>query len=105
MATGTIGYYKDLTHIIARCGHQDMTNYLFLGDYIGKGDRNIECLVLLISLKIKLENNFFLLRGCMDSIAMSRSYNLYDECVDRFSPKAWSEACEFLCSLPFAAII
>ena len=65
-------------HIISRCQTPSITNYLFLGDYVGKGDKNIECLVFLIGLKIKYPNNFFLLRGCMDSIAMTRSYNLYD---------------------------
>ncbi len=78
IATGTVGYYKDLMHIISRCQAPSITNYLFLGDYVGKGDKNIECLVFLIGLKIKYPNNFFLLRGCMDSIAMTRSYNLYD---------------------------
>lgn len=41
IATGTVGYYRDLAHIISRCGHPDMNNYLFLGDYVGRGDRNI----------------------------------------------------------------
>lgn len=78
VATGTCGYFKDLKLIISRCGHPDLHSYLFLGDYIGRGPRNIECLVLLICLKLKLQNNFFMLRGCHDSIAMARSYNFYD---------------------------
>lgn len=41
IATGTVGYYRDLATIISRCGHPDKTNYLFIGDYIGRGDRNI----------------------------------------------------------------
>lgn len=82
-----------------------MHNYVFLGDYIGKGPKNIECLVLLMCLKVKLANNFFLLRGRMESISMARGYNFYEECLERLSPKAWAEACEFLCSLPFAALI
>lgn len=41
IATGTVGYYKELMNIVARCGHPAMYNYLFLGDYIGRGDKNI----------------------------------------------------------------
>lgn len=44
-------------------------------------------------LKIKLQNNFFMLRGCHDSIAFARSYGFYDECLERFTPKAFTEAC------------
>lgn len=41
IATGTVGYYKDLSYIFYKCGHPDLNNYLFLGDYIGRGERNI----------------------------------------------------------------
>ena len=41
VATGTAGYYKDLAMIIGRCGHPAFHNYLFIGDYTGRGDRNI----------------------------------------------------------------
>jgi hypothetical protein len=41
VATGTIGYFKHLVHIINRCESPAFANYLFLGDYVGKGDKNI----------------------------------------------------------------
>ena len=76
-----------------------------MGDYTGKGPASIECLLLLFCYKVKFKNNFFLLRGCYESLALARSYNLYQECQNRFSSKAWTEACEALCSLPYAAVI
>ena len=104
VATGSLGYYHDLAKVF-RCGSPRNYNYLFLGDYVGRGPTNIECLVCLICNKLMYSQNFFMLRGCNDSIAMTRSNKFYDECLNRFSCKAWTEACEFLCSLPFAAVI
>lgn len=31
-----------------------------------------------------------MLRGCHDSIALARSYGFYDECLERFTPKAFT---------------
>jgi hypothetical protein len=41
VSTGTTGYYKDLCLIINRLGHPAFSNYLFIGDYTGRGDRGI----------------------------------------------------------------
>lgn len=90
VATGTLGYYQDLSQIFSKCGPPNKENYLFLGDYVGKGNKSIECLVCLICFKLKYSQNFFLLRGCSDSIALTRGSKFYEECVNRFSPKAWT---------------
>lgn len=105
ISTGTLGYFDQLSDIFAVCGNPLLFNYLFLGDYVGKGNNSIECLVFLFCLKIKRQHNFFLLRGCYETISVARGYNLYRDVMTRFSVKAWQEVCETLCSMPFAAVV
>ena len=38
-------------------------NYLFLGDYQGRGPMQVETVLLLLAFKVKYPENFFLLRG------------------------------------------
>ena len=99
-----MGYYYDLNFIF-KYGRPKQVNYLFLGDYCGRGPSSIECIIALMCYKIDNKHNFFMLRGCNDTIAMARSGRLYDDCLERFSQRAWSEVTEVLCSLPFAAIV
>ena len=63
--------------MFSRCSNPKFVNYLFIGDYTGKGDSSIECLVALMAYKVSLPNNFFMLRGCYETIGLARSYNLY----------------------------
>lgn len=57
------GQFKDLIHLINKIGEPGKENYLFLGDYVDRGKRSLECFCLLMVLKIRYPNNFFLLRG------------------------------------------
>ena len=41
----------------------EATDYLFLGDYVNRGNRGLETILLLFSLKLRFVDKFFLLRG------------------------------------------
>lgn len=57
------GQFYDLSKIL-RIGHNPKQNkYLFLGDYVDRGNFSIEVVVVLIALKINFPENIFLLRG------------------------------------------
>ena len=62
-------------------GDIDGFSYLFLGDYIDKGNFSLETLILLFSLKIKHPDSIFLLRGHHEDIFMNRVFGLGEECA------------------------
>ena len=58
------GQFADLKGMFESAGFPEHgSNYLFLGDYVDRGKKSLECICLLFAYKIKFTSNFFLLRG------------------------------------------
>jgi serine/threonine-protein phosphatase 2B catalytic subunit len=57
------GQFYDFITILSLGGEPATTRYLFLGDYVDRGQFQCECLFLLFALKIKYPKNITLLRG------------------------------------------
>lgn len=104
------GQFHDLIRIFNACGYPPYTNYLFLGDYVDRGYRSLETIILLLCYKIKYPENFFMLRGNHESANITKIYGFYDECKRRLpttagSPKMWKSFIDVFNTLPFAATI
>lgn len=104
------GQYHDLIRIFNSCGHPPLTNYLFLGDYVDRGYKSLETILLLLCYKIKYPENFFMLRGNHESANITKIYGFYDECKRRLplisgSHKLWKNFVDVFNSLPIAATI
>ncbi|EPY21124.1 protein phosphatase [Strigomonas culicis] len=57
-----------------------MLRFLFLGDYVDRGPRSVEVIILLLVLKLEYPNHVFLLRGNHEEAQTSRTYGFFEEC-------------------------
>merc|ERR1712048_745673 len=99
------GQFHDLLRLLSFGGFPPESSYLFLGDYVDRGKQSLEVIVLLIAYKVKVPENFFMLRGNHECAAITRIYGFYDECKRRYNIKIWKSFCELFNKPPFCATI
>lgn len=99
------GQFFDLLRLFEAGGSPDIKNYLFLGDYVDRGEYSINTISLLFAYKIKYPNNFFLLRGNHESAPTNRDYGFKDECCELYSASVWTLFNEVFEWMPITALI
>jgi len=81
------------------------SNYLFLGDYVDRGNQSIDVLAMMLCFKIKYPESFFMLRGNHECASLNRIYGFYDECKRKYSVKLWKIFSDCFNCLPVAAVV
>lgn len=109
------GQYNDIWRIVNESflyGSKHNTNmrYLFLGDYVDRGQNSLETIMLLLCWKLLDPTEIYLLRGNHECRAINCRYGFLDELKSRFQPEAIAMAlfnCINLCfdHMPIAAVL
>ena len=99
------GQYYDLVHMLNKAGDPGSFNYLFLGDYVDRGIFGLECMILLIAIKINHPKKFVLLRGNHESRNMTESFTFREEVISRFDNYVYDAFMELFDALPIACVV
>lgn len=104
--TGDIhGQFDELRRIFELGGMPSNTKYLFLGDYVDRGPKQLETICLLLAFKVHYPETFHLLRGNHESENICSFYGFLDECLNKFDKNIFDVFVTVFDCMPVAAIV
>jgi len=78
------GNLPTLLEIIKIIDKRNPKFVIFLGDYVDRGEHQLECLVILLALKILNKEGIFLLKGNHEDIAMNQYYGFLEKFLEKY---------------------
>ena len=99
------GNLHDLLRIIRKGGNPEITQYLFLGDYVDRGQYSIEVVILLFAFACQYPRSFFLLRGNHEFRKMNSKYGFRENTIESGYSDCYEPINEAFDYMPIAAII
>mmetsp|Transcript_54574 Transcript_54574/g.130195 ORF Transcript_54574/g.130195 Transcript_54574/m.130195 type:complete len:690 (-) Transcript_54574:166-2235(-) len=106
------GHFRDLLLLFVSYGGPDEHNapmFVFNGDFVDRGDHQIEVIGLLLALKVLLPERIWLVRGNHEDRAMNRKYGFAEECRNRLGPEVGTNLFDLIHKvfdhLPIACLI
>lgn len=109
------GQFGDLMRLFDEYGSPstagDITyiDYLFLGDYVDRGQHSLETIILLLALKIEYPTNVHLIRGNHEASDINALFGFRIECIERMGDRdglwVWQRINQLFNWLPLAALI
>jgi protein phosphatase len=82
------GNVHDLLRIFASIPDPLTHQYLFLGDYVDRGDYSLDVFLLLFTLYVLYQGQFWLLRGNHELTSVNEKYGFRDEIIERYGNDA-----------------
>ena len=100
------GDFDNVLEIFDIFGKPPEGRYLFLGDYVDRGDKSVETVMILLCYKIKYPDDVFLIRGNHESTHPTITFGFYNEVMAKYSDfTVWQSFIEAFKYLPLAAVI
>ena len=99
------GQFYDLLSIFDIAGNPPETQYVFLGDYVDRGDFSTEIMFYLCALKLLAPSRLVLLRGNHESRLMGECMTFLLECQRKYAPEVFDAFMELFDCMPVAAHI
>lgn len=85
------------------------SNFLFLGDYVDRGDYGVEYVAYLLALKILAPDKFFICRGNHEVRSIQRAFTYEKECYKKYGlsvgEKIWKKTNRVFDVMPICAVI
>ena len=83
------GDLNSLRYFIEKINSFNPNRVLFLGDIVDRGLNQLECLILVLTMKIISPQQIFLIRGNHETLEMNRAYGFYQEFINKFYHYEW----------------
>ncbi|CAA7022687.1 unnamed protein product [Microthlaspi erraticum] len=109
------GQFGDLMRLFdeygspSTAGDISYIDYLFLGDYVDRGQHSLETITLLLALKVEYQNNVHLIRGNHEAADINALFGFRIECIERMGERdgiwVWHRINRLFNWLPLAALI
>ncbi|MFW9827891.1 MAG: metallophosphoesterase [Candidatus Thorarchaeota archaeon] len=100
---GNLDTFKKLLEIIDK---NNPKLVIFLGDLVDRGPKQLECLLMVLILKILFPLKYYLLKGNHESLEMNQYYGFFHEFISKFkNENKFDEILDIYNVLPLCALV
>ena len=83
----------------------DTNKYLFLGDYVDRGEFSVGLMTYILALKLSYPKHVYLIRGNHECQEITSYYGFMDECVETYGQNIYRHFLTVFNALPYGAIV
>jgi serine/threonine-protein phosphatase 2B catalytic subunit len=99
------GQYFDFLKLLSTAGTIEEEKFLFLGDFVDRGNFSVEVMILVLALKTCYPRRISLLRGNHECRSMTSSFNFRSECLYKYDQEVYEAFISLFEAMPIAAVI